>query len=130
MVWDDLKRRVTFEIGLPSQVLSIRWRKDKLATHLTNQRPTVLIFVHMYMYMYIHVCTMLYRLIVVLANAIHVFYFPTSPSLDSSPSPYHLSTITTSCNTRGLCEVHFVHVHCTCTCMCICGYWMLPRRTC
>jgi hypothetical protein len=29
MVWDDLKQAVIFEIGLPSQVLSVRWRKDK-----------------------------------------------------------------------------------------------------
>jgi WD40 repeat protein len=47
-----------------------------------------------------------YRLIVVLINEIHVFYFPTSSTSEAStPSPKHLSTVTTSLNPRGLCEV-------------------------
>ncbi|CAI8040673.1 WD repeat domain phosphoinositide-interacting protein 4 [Geodia barretti] len=46
-----------------------------------------------------------YRLIVVLINEIHVFYFPTSSTSEAStPSPKHLSTVTTSLNPRGLCE--------------------------
>ena len=49
MIWDDVKRKVIFEIGLPSQVLSVRWRKDKLDNS--------------YMYMYIvYTCNTLYNI--------------------------------------------------------------------
>ena len=29
MIWDDVKRQVIYEVGLPSQVKSVRWRKDR-----------------------------------------------------------------------------------------------------
>ena len=61
---------------------------------------------------YEKLCTFFhYRLIVVLINEMHVFYFPTfSTSEASTPSPKHLSTVTTSLNPRGLCEVYKTHI--------------------